>query len=277
MNVNIIRREVEKITCQASFNLRPDVLMLIKKAYRAEANKKAKCALSRVIENAKVAKRERLAICQDTGLPIVFIEAGADVKISSRVKKIIENAVMQSYRKNYLRASLVRPFQRKNPSYSPALTHLEFNEKMRGLRLTVFPKGFGSENKARLRMFNPTAAWSKVEDFIIEAVREAGPEACPPFIVGVGIGGTSDYALLLAKKVLVGEIHKPNKDKSLAGLENRLLKRINSLKIGPMGLGGMTTALAVKIKVHPTHIAGLPVGVNISCWALRSASVKLDA
>lgn len=275
MDMKLIRRGIEKITYEASFNLRADVLRLIKKAYSREINKKAKRALSQIIENANFAKKERLAICQDTGLPIVFIEAGADVKISSGSIKIIENAIMQSYRKNYLRASLVCPLQRKSPGYRPALTHLEFNEKIKGLKLTVFPKGFGSENKTQLKMFNPTAGWSKIEDFIIEAVREAGPEACPPFIVGVGVGGTSDYALLLAKKALIGQIHKPNKDKSLADLENRLLKRINSLKIGPMGLGGRTTALAVRIKVHPTHIAGLPVGVNISCWALRSSSIKI--
>ena len=144
------------------------------------------------------------------------------------------------------------------------------------MTITIFPKGFGSENKSNLKMFNPTASLKQIEDFIVESVNAAGPESCPPFIVGVGIGGTSDTALLLAKKALLGRIDKPNPDKLLNGLEKQLLKRINASGIGPMGLGGKCSSLAVKIKKLPTHIAGLPVGVNISCHALRSASIRIN-
>jgi fumarate hydratase subunit alpha len=137
------------------------------------------------------------------------------------------------------------------------------------------PKGFGSENKTTLKMFNPTVTTAEIENFIVDSVEKAGPEGCPPFIVGVGIGGTSDYALLLAKRALLERIDTPNPDIFLSNLEKRLFKKINALNIGPMGLGGRCTALAVKIKTAPTHIAGLPVGVNISCHALRSASISI--
>ena len=272
----LIRREVERITADANFNLRKDVLSLIKRAYGDEKNKKAKLALSWIIENAKIARKERLALCQDTGLPLIFIEVGKSTKISSEVIKAIEESVERAYKKNYLRKSLVDPLVRVNPSYKGALVYVDFNPKKKGSRITVFPKGFGSENKSRLCMFNPTVELGAIEDFIVDSVKKAGPSACPPFIVGVGIGGTSEQALLLAKKSLVGGIDKPNKDKQLASIERKLLKRINSLKIGPMGLGGKATCLAVKINKAPTHIAGLPVGVNISCWALRSASIRVN-
>ena len=275
MNTNLIRREVERVTKEASFNLREDVLKCIRKAYKNERNRKAKLALGWIIENADIAKKERIAICQDTGFPMVFIEAGLDSGFLGRTVRAVTEAVEEAYKKNYLRASLVNPLQRKKPGYGPVLTHVEFNNKLKGLKITVFPKGFGSENKSRLKMFNPTADWRKIEDFILDAVKKAGPEACPPYIIGVGIGGSCDYSLLLAKKALIDKIDEPNADKSLSRLEDRLLKKVNALRIGPMGLGGSTTALAVKIRTHPTHIAGYPVGVNISCWALRSATVKI--
>ena len=274
-NLRLIGKKVEEAVREASFSLRKDVLGLIKKAHRDEKNKRAKLALGWIIENAEVAKKEKLALCQDTGFALVFIEVGQGMKASLELVKTIEESVMYSYINNNLRKSMVDPFLRINPSHKKPLTHIEFNPQIKDLHITVFPNGFGSENKTRLRMFNPTASIKDIEDFVIETVKLAGPGACPPFIVGVGIGGTSDYALLLAKKALVGKLNKPNKDKLLANLENRLLKRINSLNIGPMGFGGKNTALAVKIEKSPTHIAGLPVGINVSCWALRSATVKI--
>jgi len=275
MNMTKVKREVEKAVAKASFDLRADVTKLLKASLRSESKKQAKQALGWILENARIARNQQIAICQDTGLPIVFIEAGVNVKVSASLIEAIKLAVASGYRKNYLRPSVVDPLLRGKSSYQGMIYHLDFSSKQKGLKITIFPKGFGSENKSALRMLNPTATIKQVEDFIVESVKAAGPESCPPFVVGVGIGGTSDTALLLAKEALLEKVDKPNQEKSLNGLERRLLKRINALGIGPMGLGGKCTALAVKIKKAPTHIAGLPIGVNISCHALRSAVVRL--
>ena len=272
-----IEKKIDQLVRQASFVLRDDVLRLIKKARRTESNKRARQALDWIIENAAIAKASRLALCQDTGLPVVFLEAGKGVAVSAGMIEAVKRAVEDSYRRNRLRASFVDPLARGSSGFRGAEVTVEFDPKRKGLRVTLFPKGFGSENKSRLAMLNPTASLDDIEAFVIDSVRRAGPEACPPFVVGVGIGGTSDQALLLAKKALCRRIDKPNPDRSLRSLEKRLVKRINALKIGAMGFGGKTTALRVAVKKHPTHIAGLPVGVNISCWALRSASVKLTS
>ena len=269
------KKKVGKLVEQASFVMRDDVLKLIKKAHTQETKSGAKKALERILDNAKIAKKENLAICQDTGLPIVFIEAGKDVKIQASLIEEIKKGVEYGYRKNYLRPSMVDPHLRDKSSYEGAIVHIEFSLKAKGLKIIVFPKGFGSENKSQLKMFNPTAGIERIEEFILDCVKDAGPESCPPFIVGVGVGGASDTALLLAKKSFLSRIDKANPDKKLDKLEKSLLKKINALGIGPMGLGGKSTCLAVKIKKAPTHIAGLPVGVNISCWALRSATIKL--
>jgi len=274
MNFERVEKDIEPAVAQASFFLRKDVLKLLKRAYALEKKKKAKQAIGWILENADIAAKESLALCQDTGLPVVFIEAGSDVDVSASLVEAIKKGVEAGYRKNSLRASMVDPLKRKSPSYKGGIYHLEFSGG-KGLKVTVFPKGFGSENKSKLKMFNPTASIGQIEDFVVKCVKDAGPQSCPPFIVGLGIGGTSDEALLLAKKSLLSDISKSNPDKQLREIEKRLLKKINSLKIGPMGLGGNNTCLGVKIKKAPTHIAGLPVGVNISCWALRSKEVNL--
>ncbi len=258
-----LKKEMERLVAKANFCLRPDVALLLKKALAKETKPNAKKALTWILENARIAKKESLAICQDTGLPVLFIEVGKDIKLSSQLIKTLQEGVVSGYKKHSLRASVVDPILRALPSYKGVISHIEFAPQARGIKVTLFPKGFGSENKSQLKMFNPIASIEEIEEFIVESVKKAGPEACPPFVVGVGIGGTADEALLLAKMSLI------------VMLEQSLLKRINNLKIGPMGFGGATTALAVKIKTLPTHIAGLPVGVNISCHALRSATVKL--
>ncbi len=275
MNYKKLGDAVKKAVRQASFCLRDDVKQALVRALRREKNRKAKQALRWILDNAEIAQKESLAICQDTGLPLAFMELGKEVRVDFKLVRTVERAMAQAYRENYLRPSLVDPLQRGKPSYQGGICHLDFNPRVKGVNLTVFPKGFGCENKSQLKMFNPTAGLAEIEHFVVEAANQAGPEACPPFVVGVGIGGTADSALLLAKKALLGSIDQPNPDKLLNSLEKRLLKKINALKIGPMGLGGKTTALAVKVKKAPTHIAGLPVGVNISCHALRSYSVKL--
>jgi fumarate hydratase subunit alpha len=275
MNKAIIQAKTEELVKAASFSIRPDLKRLLAKAYRREKKKRAKKALGWILDNAAIAKKESLAICQDTGLPVVFIEAGRNIKLTSGLVEAIKQGVEAGYKKNYLRASIVDPILRGKSSYRGGIYHLDFSPKVRGLKITLFPKGFGSENKTKLKMFNPTVDLKEIEEFIVASVNQAGPEACPPFVVGVGIGGTSDQALLLAKKALTEKIDKPNPDSGLNKLEKQLLKKINSLKIGPMGFGGKITALAVKVKKASTHIAGLPVGVNISCHALRSATVEL--
>ncbi|MCF7907536.1 MAG: fumarate hydratase [Candidatus Omnitrophica bacterium] len=274
MNHKVLAEDLDRLVARAAFSLREDVKRLIVKAYRVETNKKAKRALGWILDNAKIAQKEKLAICQDTGLPIIFIEAGRDIKLNTCLVDAIKKGVENGYRNNHLRPSLTDPLKRGS-SCKGAISYLEFS-KAKGLRITLFPKGFGSENKSQLKMFNPTASIDQIEDFVVRVVKEAGPESCPPFVVGVGIGGTSDKSLALAKKALIGRIDKPNSDKVLNSLEKRLVKRINFLKIGPMGFGGGATCLAVKVQKALTHIAGLPVGVNISCHALRSATIKVN-
>lgn len=260
--------------------LRSDMLKAIRLAYRRERNAKAKDILKAIIQNALIARRERLAICQDTGLPCVFIELGEDVKIIGNLKSAVNKGVESGYRRGNLRDSIVRdPLSREKFGYSPAVIHIEI-VKGNKIKLTVLPKGFGCENKSRLIMLNPTSGIDKIKKYVLETIKFAGADACPPFVVGVGIGGTADYACFLAKKALLKKIKNQKipayrQAGKIKILERELLKAINKLNIGPMGLGGKTTALAVNILTYPTHIAGLPVAVNISCHALRSATKSL--
>ncbi|UCC94901.1 MAG: fumarate hydratase [Candidatus Omnitrophota bacterium] len=187
MNTKRIKSAVERAVQQASFSLRQDVHRLLRRAYLQEHNKKAKKALGWILENAKVAQSQKLALCQDTGLPIVFIEIGRDTKFSSSLLKAVKQGVEDGYRKNYLRASSVDPFKRTNPSYRGLIHHIDFSPKPDELTITVFPKGFGSENKSQLKMFNPTASRDEIEEFIVEAAKHAGAESCPHFVVGLGI------------------------------------------------------------------------------------------
>jgi fumarate hydratase subunit alpha len=246
----------------------------LRQAYKKERNKRAGSILGAIIKNAEIAKKENLAICQDTGMPVVFLEVGQGVIISGELKKAVNKGVEAGYKKGALRNSIVyNPLTRGMARYSPAIIHIDI-VKGNNLKITVLPKGFGCENKSQLKMFLPTATIGEVKKFIIEAVKSAGPNACPPFVVGVGIGGTADYACFLAKKALLRKQGLSPKG-TVPVLERELLSRINKLNIGPMGLGGKATCLGVNIETFPTHIAGLPVAVNISCHALRSASVVL--
>lgn len=266
-----ITKGVSQLCIQANLVLRQDVLAQLKSAYAKETNKRAKDILDAIIRNAKIAKREKLAICQDTGLPCVFVEIGQGVKIVGDLKSAINRGIEFGYKKGFLRNSVVKdPILRGSLRYQPAVIHIDI-VKGNKLKITVLPKGFGCENKTQLKMFKPTAKLDEIKKFIIDAVKSAGPDACPPYVVGVGIGGTADYACLLAKKALLRKVTRlPGYQ--VTGLEQDLLQKINKLNIGPMGLGGKTTALAVNIETYPTHIAGLPVAVNISCHALRSAT-----
>ncbi|OGX40701.1 MAG: fumarate hydratase [Omnitrophica WOR_2 bacterium RIFCSPLOWO2_01_FULL_41_12] len=269
-----ITKGVSDLCIQANLILRQDVLTALKKAYKGETNKRAKEILDAIISNAFIAQKEKLAICQDTGLPCVFVELGQEVKINGDLNSAINKGIESGYRKGFLRNSIVKdPLFRGKSGYQPVIIHIDI-VKGNKLKLTVLPKGFGCENKTQLKMFNPTAKIDEIKKFIIGAVKSAGPDACPPYIVGVGIGGSADYACLLAKKALLRKIRRKGLSPkgTVPELERGLLSEINRLNIGPMGLGGRTTCLGVNIETYPTHIAGLPVCVNISCHALRSAT-----
>ncbi len=265
-----IRNAVAELCIRANLVLRKDVLSGLKSAYSRETNNRAKDILKAIINNAYIARKEKLAICQDTGLPVVFLEIGQEVKITGDLRRAINKGVEEGYKRGFLRNSIIsNPLSRGKPGYSPVVIHTEIAAGNK-LKITVLPKGFGCENKTQLKMFNPTAKISEIERFIVDLVESAGPDACPPYVVGVGIGGTADYAMFLAKKALLKSVRR-----RFSKLEQDLLKQINQLNIGPMGLGGKATCLGVNIETYPTHIAGLPVAVNISCHALRSATRKL--
>ncbi|MCX7927642.1 MAG: fumarate hydratase [Candidatus Omnitrophica bacterium] len=271
----VIQQTVGNLCLQANTLLRKDVIIALNKALAKEKNQRARICLKQILDNAQIARSEKLAICQDTGLPSVFIEIGSNVHVDGNLYKAVSSGVMEGYRRGYFRDSVViDPLERATPASSIPLVHTEITGGRR-LHIIVLPKGFGCENKTRLKMFLPTASKEEIIAFIIETVSCAGADACPPYIVGVGIGGTADYACFIAKKALLRPLNHRNSDSVLANLEDTLLKKINRLGIGPMGLGGKTTALAVKIEKAATHIAGLPVCVNISCHALRSAEADI--
>ncbi|MDD2702524.1 MAG: fumarate hydratase [Candidatus Omnitrophica bacterium] len=281
-----IRETVRDLCIKANVRLRPDVLAALKNAYRIEADKRAKRILRAILDNAAIARKESLAVCQDTGLPFVMLGIGQEARITGDLTRAVNKGVEQGYRRGYFRESIVRdPLMRGASGYSPAVIHTEI---IRGnkVKIAVLPKGFGSENKSQSRMFNPTAGIDEIKKFVVESVITAGPDACPPYVVGVGIGGTADYASFLAKKALLRSIFRPasrvpagkaggRPTGHIKNLEHDLLRRINGLNIGPMGLGGRSTCLGVNIETSPTHIAGLPVAVNISCHALRSARASI--
>lgn len=273
-----ITKTIAELCIRANTVLRKDISSRLQEAYKKEKVKHAKSVLEAIIKNARVAAFEKLAICQDTGLPCVFVEIGQDVRVKGDIKKAINKGVELGYKNGFLRNSVVLdPLSRATAVYSPAVIHFDVVPGNK-LVLTVFPKGFGCENKAQLKMFKPTAELKEIKEFIVDAVRTSGPDACPPYTVGVGIGGTADYACFLAKKALLRNAEKPGTRKAASQavkLEQELADSINGLRLGPMGLGGATTVLSVHVNVHPTHIAGLPVAVNLSCHALRSASKTL--
>lgn len=277
IEVSKIKDAVTELCLKANFELRKDILKALNGALRKETNPRARSILKEIIENAKLARKKRIAICQDTGMAVVYVEIGQDVAlVAGDYTEAVNAGVREGYRRGYLRKSVVgNPFMRNNTNTNtPAiiLTDIVGGDR---IRLTVSPKGFGSENKSAIKMFRPTASIEDIKKFIIDVVDEAGPDACPPLILGIGIGGTFETAAILAKKALFRPIDERNPKRHISKLERELLKEINSLGIGPMGLGGRTTALGVNISEFPTHIAGLPVAVNVSCHATRSASVTL--
>ncbi|MDD5174514.1 MAG: fumarate hydratase [Candidatus Omnitrophica bacterium] len=277
MDVRKIREAVTELCLKANFELRRDILKALKTALKRETSPRAKNLLKALIENAALAKKKRIAICQDTGFVSVFIELGSSVLLSGGdLAEAVNRGVEDAYRKGYLRKSIVNdPILRKNTNTNtPSIIHIDIAQGDK-VRISVSPKGFGSENKSAIKMLKPTASERDIIDFVLEVVKLAGPDGCPPYILGIGIGGTFDYAAHLSKRALLRPIGFSNRKRHFRRLEKDILKAVNSLGIGPMGLGGKTTALGVNVEEFPTHIAGLPVAVTVSCHATRSAEKTL--
>jgi fumarate hydratase subunit alpha len=273
----MIMDAVSLVCIKANTHLRKDIAQAFERALTRETQAQPKKILNQLIENARVAKAENIALCQDTGLPVVFVDVGKDVDIAGvDMDRAVNKGVAAGYRRGFLRNSIVRDPLTRSGGYhfTPCIIHYHFG-KHQGLKLTVAPKGFGCENKTKLAMFDPTVSQEEIKDFIVSVVKDAGPDACPPYVVGIGIGGSADYACQLSKEVLLRPIDKRNKLSHVAQLEKELMSVLNKTDIGPMGLGGKTTVLGVNIATYPTHMAGLPVCVNISCHVLRSASVTI--
>ncbi len=266
-----ITEVIRKLCIEANEHLPEDVKCAIKTARKEEDGEIAKGILDNIIENYEIADRENVPICQDTGMAVVFMEIGQDVHITGGdLTECVNEGVRQGYIDGYLRKSVVKdPIRRGNTGdNTPAILYTEIVPGEQ-IKITVGPKGFGSENMSRIMMFKPSAGLEGIKDFIIETVKFAGPNPCPPMVVGVGIGGTFDRCALLAKKALMRPLGSSNKDPFYADLEKELLLKINSLGIGPQGLGGRTTAIGLNIETFPTHIAGMPCAVNINCHVTR--------
>lgn len=248
------------------------------KAKENEDTEKASAVMDILIENAKIAKEEGIPICQDTGMAIVWLKIGQDVHlIDGSLNEAVQKGVERGYTDNRLRASVVDDplYERKNTkTNTPAVIYTEITSGEE-VEIEVMAKGFGSENKSGLRMLTPADGEQGVIDFVLETVKNAGPNACPPFVIGVGIGGTFDSCAVLSKKALLRPVDEHHPDPKFAALEEKLLKEINALNIGPMGFHGKTTALAVQIEEVPTHIAGMPVAVNVCCHVCRHAKAVI--
>ena len=268
---------VERLCIEACYVLSRDIYTRLVERSNVEKSPLARQIIGTIIQNADIAKNEQCPMCQDTGMTVVFIEMGQDVHITGGfIEDAINQGVRQGYSKGYLRKSVVRdPIDRVNTTdNTPAIIHYEMVPGDR-FHITVSPKGFGSENKSGLQMLTPSAGIAGIKKFVIDTIRHAGGNPCPPIIVGIGIGGTMERAAYLSKKALLRPVGSESHDSTIAQLERELLNEINKLGIGPCGFGGSTTALAVNILTNATHIAGLPVAVNIGCHATRHAEGDL--
>lgn len=270
LSAETITEAVRRLCIDANCNLPQDIKDRIQSSLDRETWPQAREILEWIVENYETAENRGQPICQDTGVACVFLKVGQDVHITGDVTEAVNEGVRRGYRDGYLRKSVVRdPLDRVNTGdNTPAAIYFELVPGDR-VEITVAPKGFGSENMSQVKMLRPSDGVQGVIDFVVKAVEEAGPNPCPPIFVGVGIGGTFDKAALLAKKALLRSVDVRNEDPYYAELEQLLLTKINALGIGPQGFGGRTTALAVNIEKLPTHIAGLPVAVNINCHVTR--------
>jgi fumarate hydratase subunit alpha len=271
-----ITNTVEKLCIEACYNLGDDVKGLLQQARQGEKSPFGMSILDQLLQNIDTSKAENLPICQDTGMAVVFLEIGQDAHIvGSSLADAVNEGVRRGYQKGYLRKSVLTPLKRVNTGdNTPAVIHIEITEGEH-LKIIVAPKGFGSENMSRLGMLKPSDGVEGVKRFVLDTVIQAGANPCPPIILGIGIGGTMEKAAYISKKALLRKAGEPSPDPELASLEKELLETINRTGIGPQGLGGKTTALAVHIDTYPTHLAGLPVAVNVQCHASRHAEAVL--
>ena len=270
-SVNKITKELKTMCMEANYVLSADVKEKLETQAKTEISPIGQSILEDIVKNADIAKQNSVPMCQDTGMAVVFLEIGQDVHlVDGDLKEAVHEGVRQGYSEGFLRKSVVKdPVLRGNTGdNTPAIIHIDIvpGDKV---KIILAPKGFGSENMSRSKMLKPSDGIQGVEDFIVETVSLAGPNPCPPIVVGVGIGGTIEKAALMAKHALTKELEAKHPESHIAELEERALERINKLGIGPQGLGGITTALGVNIETYPTHIAGLPVVVNINCHAAR--------
>lgn len=277
-----VRDKIKDLVQEANFNLQDDVLKVIKEMEEREESPAGKAVFRQILENAEIAKNEKLGLCQDTGLAVFFVELGEDVELKKddglgSLRGAITAGVRAGYEEGYLRKSVVEdPIRRKNTGdNTPAYIHWEL---VPGdvFKVTFVAKGGGAENMSAVRMFAPAAGQEGIEDFVVETADRGGSNPCPPIVVGVGVGGNFEYSALLAKKALLRRpLGSHNPDPFYADMEKRLLKRINNLGIGPQGMGGRCTALAVHVESYPCHIASMPAAVNIQCHSHRVLSFEL--
>ena len=274
IEAEIIKKKVKELFLRANYHIGEDVLTALKEAREGEVSEVGCSVLDMLIENYKIASGEEIAICQDTGLAVLYVELGQEVYIiGGNFREAVNEGVKEAYIEGYLRKSIVDDpvFARKNTgTNTPAIIYTDIVPGDK-IKFMVTPKGFGSENMSALAMMKPADGPEGIKNFVVDTIRKAGPNPCPPTIVGVGIGGTSDKALVIAKKALFRKIGEHHQDERYTQMEKEILERINNLGIGPAGLGGRTTALAVNIEYTPTHIAGMPVAVNVCCHAARHA------
>ncbi|MCE5313502.1 MAG: fumarate hydratase [Armatimonadota bacterium] len=277
INANAITEHVRKACIEACCDLPEDVLNALKRAHDVEESPVGKTVIDEIIENAQIARNERVPICQDTGLTLVFLEIGQDVHIvGGNIYDAINQGVREGYEEGYLRKSIVRhPLDRVNTGdNTPAVIHTEIVPGDR-LRVTIAPKGGGSENMSIARVLKPADGMDGVRKFVVKTVRNAGSNPCPPIIVGVGLGGTIEKAALLSKKAILRKTGEPSANPTDSEIERDLLAAVNCTGVGPSGLGGRVTALAVHVESHPCHIASLPVAITIQCHAARHKEILL--
>lgn len=282
IRLSTVRDKIKEIVQQANFELQDDVLKILQEWREKEESPAGQAVLEQILENARIAREEKLGLCQDTGLAVFFVELGEQVQLEydenlKSLHEAITEGVRQGYAEGYLRKSVVEdPIRRQNTGdNTPAFIHWELVPG-EVFKVTFVAKGGGAENMSAIRMFAPAAGLEGIEDFVVETVDKAGSNPCPPIIVGVGVGGNFEYSALLAKKALLRRpLGTPNPDPFYAEMEKRLLARINNLGIGPQGMGGRCTALAVHVEAFPCHIASMPAAVNIQCHSHRVLSFEL--
>ncbi|WP_163469181.1 fumarate hydratase [Fusobacterium sp. IOR10] len=277
IELDLVTKEVERLCIESNYFICEDVLEKLKDSYEKEESTVGKNILGQILENDKIAAEEQVPICQDTGLAVIFLEVGTEVKINGDIYEAINEGVRRGYTNGYLRKSAVKhPLDRVNTKdNTPAIIHTKLVAGSDKIKIIMAPKGGGAENMSTVKMLKPADGIEGVKKFVVDFVKNASGNPCPPIFVGIGLGGTFEKAALLAKQALFRDVNDESDNLIDAKLEKDLLELINKTGIGPMGLGGMTTAIAVKVESFPCHIASLPLAININCHASRHKSVVL--